>query len=563
MAGRGPVLFSNLQPVKYTDVHRHGNGPLGPGAINRNAKRAIKKASSRASKRKGQAGADETRKRQVTSAPLGMSDLEILEFVVCLLPFLETGAKLEAEIVAKSKNWGGRKREYTATGVMAFEVAAWIFDSYTDTENNLRDEKNWDRLWTAVSNAYPDQPELWLPPAPPSRDQHYRCRRDHLRGSLLAEMKKRLRAAAAEAGVDIGVLVPEERNSTTNPELFIAGDGTYIRSPYKTHHSNAFDPATGKTRRTDFEAGKYRGKKREGYGGPGYTAVILAARSPYGNERIIFDVGLQSGGRGEESEANLATRMFLALLDDHPDEFKHVRGMIYDMALRSRDQDRLLDAGKIPIVKIPYAPSGDPAWQNLGPYTFTNKHGQTTQQVVYAVNGTPCILGTDGNGVQWYVPLQRKQTKIEGKKPGKRRVYGLWAIQNTGIITGLGLGGFGGAVTRIRHDTPLVDRKNKRRTSALSVIPESDPWFPKVYGKREDLESINSVIKRGLLNQRSRTTGKNKVLFMLLMFQLLTIAVAVYAHHARTGADNSKWFGNHQCPKHVAEEHNCPTWVEP
>ena len=320
---------------------------------------------------------------------------------------------------------------------------------------------------------------------------------------------------------------------------------------------------TGKKKRTDPEAGKYRGKKREGYGGPGYTAVILAARSPYGNERIIFDVGLQSGGRGEESEANLATRMFLALLDDHPDEFKYVRGMIYDMALRSRDQDRLLDAGKIPIVKIPYSPNGDPAWQNLGPYIFTNEHGQTTQQVVYAVNGTPCILGTDGNGVQWYVPLQRKQTKIEGKKPGKLRVYGHWAIQKTGIIAGLGLGGYEGTEIRIRHDTPLKGRKNKRRTSALSVIPESDPWFQRVYGKREDLESINSVIKRGLLYQRSRTTGKDKVLFMLLMFQLLTIAVAVYAHHARTGADHSKWFGNHQCPKQVAKQHNCPTWAEP
>ena len=95
------------------------------------------------------------------------------------------------------------------------------------------------------------------------------------------------------------------------------------------------------------------------------------------------------------------------------------------------------------------------------------------------------------------------------------------------------------------------------------MIPESDPWFKEVYGKREDLESINSVLKRGLLNERSRTTRKNNVLLMLLMFQLHSVIVALIAHHARTGADLSKWFGNHKCPKRAAEKHNCPNRASP
>ena len=417
MAGRGPGLFSDLSPVKYTDAHRHGSGPLCPAGANRKTGRANNKAKSKSgNKSPKQEAAEHTGERKTKSAPLPMSGLELLEFMVCFKTLLELGALAQELVDAQTKNWGGRNREYRAIDALVFELATWVFPSYTSTENNLADEKNWNRLWLAVANAHPDRPDWWISPTPVSRDQHYRFRTGSVGSYFIEKMKTEIRAAAAEAGIDIGVLVPEGKNSMTRPNVFMAGDGTFIRSLFKTPHTKAVDPKTGKTRRTDPEAGTYRGKKREGYGGPGYTAVLLSARSPHGNERIIFDVGLQSGGKGEETEANLATRMFLSLIDDHPTEFKYVRGLIYDMALRSQDQERLLDAGKIPLVKIPYKSDGDPAWRNLGPCTFQTDNGQTTQQVVYAVNGTPSILGTDGNGVQWYVPLRRKQTKKEGEK---------------------------------------------------------------------------------------------------------------------------------------------------
>jgi len=270
MAGRGPVLFSDLRPVKYTDVHRHGRGPLCPEGANRKAARAEGKARSKGGDESpAQDQRDEARCREVTCAPLHMSDLELLEFVLCLRPLLELGAELEADIDAQTRNWGGRKREYTATGILAFEIATWVFPSYTATEDNLADEKNWDRLWSAVAHAHADRPELWLPPASTSRDQHYRFRKQFLKGRRLEKMKKQINTAAAEAGVDIGVLIPERTDSMTKPELFIGGDGTYVRSSFKTHFLQAVDPITGMTRRTDPEAGTYRGKKREGYGGPG------------------------------------------------------------------------------------------------------------------------------------------------------------------------------------------------------------------------------------------------------------------------------------------------------
>ena len=50
-------------------------------------------------------------------------------------------------------------------------------------------------------------------------------------------------------------------------------------------------------------------------------------------------------------------------------------GLIYDMALSASDFDRLLEAGLIPVSKVPLTSKGEPASQNLGSHRFTTRSG--------------------------------------------------------------------------------------------------------------------------------------------------------------------------------------------
>ena len=102
---------------------------------------------------------------------------------------------------------------------------------------------------------------------------------------------------------------------------------------------------------------------------------------------------------------------------------------------------------------------------------------------------------------------------------------------------------FIGATTTITHNSSIRERNttpHTRRTLALRPIPENDLWFARIFGLREDAESIFSGVKADLRDRRCRTKGKNSVHFNLLAYQIKTLITALVAHNKRTGDDLSK-----------------------
>ena len=66
---------------------------------------------------------------------------------------------------------------------------------------------------------------------------------------------------------------------------------------------------------------------------------------------------------------------------------------------------------------------------------------------------------------------------------------------------------------------------NHSRPDQMRVIPEADPDFARLYGLRPDSESANSLLKRGLICDRSPSLGRKRLMVDMTCFSLLHNAI--------------------------------------
>jgi hypothetical protein len=85
----------------------------------------------------------------------------------------------------------------------------------------------------------------------------------------------------------------------------------------------------------------------------------------------------------------------------------------------------------------------------------------------------------------------------------------------------------------------------------LRVIPETDHSFNRLFGLREDSESMHHHLKMMLPNGRARSVGRHRQLFDFHGYQAHVAITALLAWHHRTGADISRWFGQWKPPNHA------------
>jgi len=184
---------------------------------------------------------------------------------------------------------------------------------------------------------------------------------------------------------------------------------------------------------------------------------------------------------------------------------------------------------------------------NLNECEFTLTDGTKKYLVVQAVDGTPRIELVIGDERQ-SVGLVRIKTKRISDRTDTYRFYGTWQIPNLpGIPRNLR-----NATTPIRHNSSKHEiADNTPRTRALRVIPETDDSFDRLFGLREDSESMHHHRKMTLPNQRARSVGRHRQLFDLHGYQAHLAITTLLAWHHRTGADLSRWFGQWKPPNHA------------
>ena len=69
--------------------------------------------------------------------------------------------------------------------------------------------------------------------------------------------------------------------------------------------------------------------------------------------------------------------------------------------------------------------------------------------------------------------------------------------------------------------------------------------------RRNDSESNNADKKSRMWKGRCRTLRHQSVEFNAITYQIHMVVTALVAYHNRTGADMSRWFGQHQLPRKV------------
>ena len=172
----------------------------------------------------------------------------------------------------------------------------------------------------------------------------------------------------------MGMLNPN-LGSLTNPDpsSFITGDGCWVPALTSLTRHDAVDPVTGEILgRFDRHALPYRTSDNEKATSPGYLLVMLLARNPHKKERVVLSnrlkVRLQP--RVNRNDATIAVDMVLDLLEKCPGLRSGLVGMVYDMALSVADFDRLLDAGLIPVSKLPRTKTESPRKARSRPGTW-------------------------------------------------------------------------------------------------------------------------------------------------------------------------------------------------
>ena len=547
-----PKLFEDLQPVAVEDVAAIvGDGSTAERLDGPKSKSSRSRKTNR--RKKGDKGRTTPKKpapKKVKGEKFRPSDRQWLQLVACFKPLWKLGLQFEELIDPPSCRLrrGGRPRKYRTPDVLLFEVAGWKFGSYEWVSDNFADLDVWNELRDAVAAAYPNDPKMRLSKTPMNRDRHYRFRTTYLCDHLLQSAHDIIDTAAVEGGQEIGILEPG-LGSLTNPDTrsFVSADGCWVPALTKLTIDDAVDRETGEiVRRFDPDAIPYHTNDGQYAGSPGFLMVMVQGRTAYTGERIVFSTNLKSGKNKAmpRNDATIAVDNILELIEKFPYFREGLTGVVYDMALSVADFDRLLDAGLIPVSKVPLTKAGKVAVENLGEETFTTRDGTTATRIVTAVNGTPCVTFVDRSGKDFYMPLKLNKVKKEHRKQ-RPQFSTHWSIPNNPLVPA----SLRGAKARVRHTRTLSERNvGKSRSRALRIFPESDQRFDDIFGLREDSESANSDYKNRLWNKRCRTMRHESVEFNNIGYQMHVLITALVAYHNRTGADMTEWFGLHELP---------------
>ena len=237
----------------------------------------------------------------------------------------------------------------------------------------------------------------------------------------------------------------------------------YVRS---TRHQNATalkPPVREGSCASDPDAGGYEGPNFVG-ASRGFTAVFGSCRNAHRQERITLFADIKPKGM---TDATFFRYMILQAKQKHPELTKGLNGIVYDMALSSADSDAFLDAGIIPISKVPRTSGGYLAMSNLGEHTFKLRSGNQISKKVVAVDGPATIEIIDSNGKAQTVPLTKTKTI---KRRYQRRYTLLQQLQSPRPSAGAA------RPRRGHHHHPPGQHHRRTRsqtTPAADPLPES------------------------------------------------------------------------------------------
>jgi hypothetical protein len=428
---------------------------------------------------------------------------------------------------------GGRPSAYPDWCLLVFGAGIRVFGSASATARALAEPAVWGEVVNAAAAVVDTQAAAELPPVGPNRDHWAYFLKRRLNPEALAELAARQRELGVERAREVGLLDPDAAYSAGgyHRDQVVGLDGKVFSSPLRTLDAERVDKATGEFRPVRQDPARQR------YGEAGVDGIvwgtkfaIASVRSPLANHRVILGVAhfdaATPGGEG---------RVFTQLALDLAARAPGIQAFTADGAWRGTHLNQIQAATGCGVI----APPRRRTRRNGG--IVIGGHGHAAQPLpwsrrrqqreaacgghqLWAAAGTlfEQTIAVDGE------PVLRELTRHQTKRDTTRRKDGSDRHQFYARYT-LPCPG------HPDHDwwEPLLATGDDamagfNRCEYLRVVPATGPHHRRLYGMRQDTESLNAQLERAFYGQRLPAWGVHNQTAVVL---LAAVAENAWARH--------------------------------
>lgn len=391
----------------------------------------------------------------------------------------------------------------------------------------LRNPKTWAMVRSRLAHRYPDYPGFGPDAAPYDRSDYARyVDRYGVGESTFRDLYQEFIRSWGEIAQWMGMFDPNNGSKThPHPHNLLAGDMTVLRSMYNAAPGDTFvDPTTGeiKPKRFDPDAGWYTtGDRRSVYGTK--FGFLIGALDNDGERLVLGMFGAEDGGH-EPAEGMRALRCVEQLRPHLPG----LQGLVYDKALRGKHVQMGFEMNVPVFAKVAKTKGDKVRSRNLGPSALHLSDNTTEAHSIWAIDGAPHIEVMVAGAIE-RVRLERGQIYVRANANGPSRWYCNYTVPTTPEVPQR----LQGARLALRLDRP--DGESDSWTEVLRGIPEGDPDWGSVYGRRNSAETINRWFKDFTRDNRAPCVGRAKQRFALLCGALAANFKALLTYCKRRG----------------------------
>ena len=302
-------------------------------------------------------------------------------------------------------------------------------------------------------------------------------------------------------------------------------DGKVLAPLFKAKPGESrVDRETGEVRPLRHEPDARLHFEGDGEAAWGTKFVMVAARSEVG--RVILDVERVPDTGGEASVAMDCFRRIAPLVPG-------AQGVIYDTALRGTHHQTLLrELGLLCVNRVTAEKNSGGArkgWKgsrvektvHIEDRSIVLPDGKTKTVQLFSQAGAIGVVEFSESGEGHFVALRRKRVHRNRAKNG------LYAWYQDYVLPGA----YGGGVITVRlHGNDEDTARRLNRPENVRAIPASDTDFPKLYGRRNDSESLNRALDDTMFLGRAHSLGHRRQHVEMIGWALLVNSVTRSRH---------------------------------
>jgi len=417
---------------------------------------------------------------------------------------------------------GGRPLHYSDWCLLLFGASIRVFGSASSTARALQDSAVWQQVQQAAATVLGQESIAAVPATGPTRDHwSYFCKR-RLTPAVLNALTLKQRDLAVRRAREVGLLDPAD---VTSPgkyrrEHVVGLDGKVFSSPLRTQDTERVNKTTGELRSVRQDSAR----QRYGEGGVdnlvwGTKFAIASVRSRLANQRVILGLAhfdaTTTGGEG---------RVFTDLALDLAHRSAGIHAYTADGAWRGTHLNQIQTASGCGVIAPPRHRTGKRggividgvgyAAQSL-PWSRRRlaREAACGGHQLWAAGGTLFEQIITADGATEYHELTRHQTKRDTTRHQngtvRHQFYGRYTLTCPGHPD---------------HDwwEPLLatreDGKVKfNRCEYLRVTPTTTLDHRRMYGMRQDTESLNAQFERAFYGQRLPAWGVHNQTAVVLL----------------------------------------------